>query len=314
MPNHMPARLQDKDLPDMSFTILTRHSPGRWPVNWTRLSHFSFAALLLWFMTSFAVLAQSERISDQARLTAFLSVTGFDTALESIALSAGDAPLMLGRDASEFGADWSRTVAEVFDADLMRDQALEILDRALTDDLLTHAVEFYASDLGQRLVAVENAAHMADDSDIAREEGGQIIAGLLREGSARLTILQRMGPAIDPDDSAVRAVEEIQIRFLLSASAAGVVTMELDEPSLRAVIEDQRNSLRLAMRESGLAQSAYVYRSFSDDELDAYVTALEHPVMQRVYELMNAIQYEIMANRFEVLARRMADLHPGEEL
>jgi hypothetical protein len=43
---------------------------------------------------------------DEDRLTAFLAVTGFDAALDSIALSAGDAPLMLGRNATEFGADW----------------------------------------------------------------------------------------------------------------------------------------------------------------------------------------------------------------
>jgi len=36
--------------------------------------------------------------------------------------------------------------------------------------------------------------------------------------------------------------------------------------------------------------------------------------MQRVYELMNAVQYEVMANRFEALATRMSGLQPGEEL
>jgi len=36
--------------------------------------------------------------------------------------------------------------------------------------------------------------------------------------------------------------------------------------------------------------------------------------MARVYELMNAVQYEIMANRFEVLAARMAELQPAQEL
>ncbi len=36
--------------------------------------------------------------------------------------------------------------------------------------------------------------------------------------------------------------------------------------------------------------------------------------MKLVYELMNAVQYEIMANRFEKLAARMAELHPGTEL
>jgi hypothetical protein len=36
--------------------------------------------------------------------------------------------------------------------------------------------------------------------------------------------------------------------------------------------------------------------------------------MARVYELMNAVQYEIMANRFEVLAARMRGLTPAQEL
>jgi len=273
----------------------------------------------LWTMALvFAVLAvvPSARAQTQGtdRLQAFLAVTGFDAALDSIALSAGDAPLMLGRTPTDFGADWTRTVAEVFDPTVMRGMAKDILGKALTDDLLEHAVAFYASDLGQRLVAVENAAHLADDGDTPQREGEQIIADLLREGSPRLEILQRMGPAIDPQHNAVRAVEEIQIRFLLSASAAGVVPMELDEPTLRTLMEDQRGDMRQSMREAGLAQAAYVYRDFSDDDLRAYVEALEDPEMQRVYELMNAIQFEIMANRFEVLAGRMADLHPGEEL
>jgi hypothetical protein len=251
---------------------------------------------------------------ERDRLEAFLTVTGFDKALESIALSAGDAPLMLGRDVSEFGGDWSRAVAEIFDIDLMHDMALGILERALEDDLLAHAVDFYASDLGQRLVVVENAAHLSDDTEGARANGERIIADLVRQGAPRLTILQRMGPAIDPQDTSVRAVEEIQVRFLLSASAAGVLPMELDEPALRSLMADQRGELRQRMRQSGLVHAAHVYQSFSDDDLEAYVAALEHPKMQRVYELMNGIQYEIMANRFEVLARRMADLHPGEEL
>ena len=258
--------------------------------------------------------AARAQTQDTDRLQAFLQVTGFDAALDSIALSAGDAPLMLGRTPTDFGADWTRTVDEVFDPAIMRGMAKDILGRALTDDLLTHAVEFYASDLGQRLVEVENASHLSDDGDTAQREGQKIIADLLRDGGPRLELLQRMGPAIDPNDNSVRAVEEIQIRFLLSASAAGVVPMELDEATLRTMMEDQRGALRQTMREAGLAQAAYVYRDFSNEDLRTYVEALEHPEMQRVYELMNAIQFEIMANRFEVLAGRMADLHPGEEL
>lgn len=46
----------------------------------------------------------------------------------------------------------------------------------------------------------------------------------------------------------------------------------------------------------------------------AYAEALEQPDMQKVYELLNAVQYEIMANRFEVLAARMSGLQPGQDI
>ncbi len=36
--------------------------------------------------------------------------------------------------------------------------------------------------------------------------------------------------------------------------------------------------------------------------------------MQEVYELLNAVQYEITANRFEELARRLADLTPAQDI
>lgn len=305
----------------MSYTGTSSPSTGSHTQAFVRRSGMGAVLLAVWllagwFATSLSAQgnAPAARVSDPARIAAFLEVTGFDTALESIALSASDAPQMLGRDVSDFGADWTRTAESVFDLAVMRGLASDILERALTEDMLTHAVEFYASPLGIRLVEVENAAHLNDDPDSARRAGMEIIADLLHEGAPRLELLQRMGPAIDPKDSAVHAVEEIQVRFLLSAAAAGVVDMPVDEATLRAIMEEQRPTLLRAMRESGLAQSAYVYRDFDDSDLEAYVEALENPEMQRVYELMNAIQYEVMANRFEVLAGRMADLHPGQEL
>ena len=36
--------------------------------------------------------------------------------------------------------------------------------------------------------------------------------------------------------------------------------------------------------------------------------------MRKVYELMNAVQYEVMANRFEALAAEMKRLQPSTDL
>jgi methionine synthase II (cobalamin-independent) len=123
-----------------------------------------------------------------------------------------------------------------------------------------------------------------------------------------------MNSASDSAGTGLRAIQEIQVRFLLAASAAGIIALQLDEPDLREVLRRDEDALREAIDESALAGAAYTYQAFSDEEVLAYTEALEHPDMRSVYDLMNAVQYEIMANRFEALAIAMAGLQPSEEL
>lgn len=258
--------------------------------------------------------APSARAADRGRVEAFLEVTGFDVALDSIALSASSAPYMLGLEPGDFGAAWVRLSGQVFDTDVMHDLALQILEETLDEEALTHAAGFYASDLGQRLVAAENAAHLVEEDDVIQGAGRRIISELVRDGSERLVILQRMGTAINAADAGIKAVQQIQLRFLLAASAAGVIELELDIDGLRAMMKEQEGDMRLSMQASSLAGSAYTYQAFSDQEILDYVVALEQPLMQSVYELLNAVQYEITANRFEVLASRLSELSLGKDI
>lgn len=252
--------------------------------------------------------------ADRERLQAFLQVTGFDVALESIKLSAESAPQMLGVDAQDFGFQWTALTEQVFDTSIMHDLALDILGETLSDDLLSHAADFYASDLGMRLVAVENASHLTEDDDLKSESGEAIVAGLARIGSPRLDLLKRMNEASDSAGTAVRAIQEVQVRFLMAAAGAGIIELTMDEADLRAALRSDEAEMRASLKASALAGAAYTYQSFSDAEVEAYTEALEHPDMRQVYDLMNAVQYEIMANRFEALAARMKGLQPSQEL
>lgn len=254
------------------------------------------------------------KAADRDRLKAFLNVTGFDVALDSIALSAADAPEMLGMSASDFGESWTRIAEKVFDTDMMRGMALDILEQTLSDDDLAHAAAFYASPLGMRLVEVENASHMDADDARKQAEGEDLVAAMVASGDERLDVLVQMNAAVDSGDVAVRAVQEIQLRFLLAASTAGVLEQEFDEEMLRAMMKETEGELRLSMRRSALASAAYTYRDINDEDLRAYLAALEDPQMQRVYELMNAVQWEIMGNRYEALAMRMAEISGGQDL
>ncbi|SDC09307.1 DUF2059 domain-containing protein [Ruegeria marina] len=274
------------------------------PARWMPL-----AAIVL--LLSLAVLPA--RAADRTRIEAFLVTTGFDVALDSIALSSASAPQMLGLDAEAFGQQWRDLAGEVFDTDAMRSDALDILEETLSDDALDHAVAFYASDLGQRLVVAENASHMEDD-ELKQEAGQAIVSELVRHGSTRVEWLKRMNRAIDSSGTALRALQEIQLRFLLAASAAGVIELDMDTEDLRTLLRRNETELRNSLQISALAGAAFTYQAFSDSEVQTYTEALEQPLMQEVYELLNAVQYHIMADRFERLATRMAGLQPTQDL
>ena len=268
-------------------------------------------------MLTLAVLAAGSvaaQVRDMDRLETFLEVTGFDVALESIRLTAETAPAMIGFETEAFGSQWTRLADQVFDTERMHDQAIDILSQTLEEDLLDHAVAFYTSDLGARLVEVENASHLDEDDGLKQEAGQAIVAGLVQIGSPRLEELKRLNAASGSEDASVHAIQEVQVRFLMAAAAAGVIELRMEEADLRESLKNQEGELRRGMQIAGLAGSAYTYQAFSDDEISEYADALEHPQMRTVYELMNAVQFQIMADRYEELALRMQGLQPSQEL
>jgi hypothetical protein len=267
-------------------------------------------AVMLGFGASPAVAEAPSR----EKLEEFLEVTGFDVALESIRLSADAAPQMLGLAADDFGSEWKRLVSEVFEPEIMHDMALAMLEQTLSDALLTHAMGFYGSDLGRRLVVAENASHMIEEDGIKSESGSAILEGLQRIGSDRVAILERLNAASGSEETSLRSIQEVQIRFLMAAAGAGVIELQMDEPDLRESMRAQQDELRAALSQSALEGAAYTYQAFSDVEMVEYAEALEHPDMKQVYELMNAVQYEIMADRFEAVAERLRLMQPSQDL
>lgn len=271
-------------------------------------------ALVLTFCAAVITLAKPSGAQDTDRLEAFLSATGFDVALESMKLTASSAPSMIGLEADDFGVQWTTLVADIFDAQTMHDMAIDILSQTLEDDLMVQAVDFYTSDLGARLLVVENASHMKEDEALKAESGEAIVAGLVRIGSPRLEELKRLNAAVGSEDASIHAIQEVQVRFLMAAAAAGVIELRMDEADLRENLKRQEGEMRRNMKVNSLSSSAYTYQSFSDDEISAYADALEHPKMQKVYALMNAVQFEIMADRYEQMALAMSKLRPTQEL
>jgi hypothetical protein len=251
--------------------------------------------------------------ADRAQIEQFMAVTGFDVALESMRLSARDAPTMLGLDADDFGLSWSRLADRVFEPEALKSDALEILDKALTEDVLAHATGFYGSKLGQKLVAAENESHTLDFED-REAEGVRLAQALTARGSPQPQYFLDMAQSIGYVGATIKAYREVQVRFLMAASLAGLIDRRFDEVDLRAMLAQQDDEVRQAMSDNLIVANAFTYRDFTDREMEIYRDALAMPQMMEVYELMNAIHFTIMADRFERMAVEMVKLTPTQEL
>ena len=253
------------------------------------------------------------KAADRTKIAQFMAVTGFDVALESMRLSARDAPTMLGLDADDFGLSWSRLADRIFEPEALKNDALEILDNALTDDVLAHANQFYGSNLGQRLVTAENGSHGLEFED-REAEGARLAQALSARGSPQPQYFLDMAESIGYVGATIKAYREVQVRFLMAASLAGLIDQQFDEVDLRAMLAQQDDEVRRAMVENLIVANAFTYRDFTDSEIEIYRDALAMPQMMKVYELMNAIQFTIMADRFERMALEMVNLIPTQEL
>jgi hypothetical protein len=251
--------------------------------------------------------------ADRDKIKAFMKVTGFDVSLESMRVSAGDAPAMLGLDSADFGRSWKLTADELFSPDSLKEDALDILQQALSDDVLLHASEFYASDLGRRLVSAENLSHFAD-SEVKKQQGGILLVGLLDRASPQPQYFRDMAKDIGAIDSGIRSFREVQVRFIMAAMGSGLIEQRLDEPDLRNMLAKEDASIKEQMLKNIVIANAYTYRDFTDREIAKYRGALSTDEMKEVYELMNAIHFAIMADRYERLAVKMVKLHPLQEL
>ncbi len=285
----------------MRIISFRRKAPGR------------AAAMVVAVLWSFAAAFAPVEAAEREACRDFLETTGFDVAITSVQREVMAAPGMSGQEAEDFGSRYVALAEKVFDPDVMLKRAIDMMEAVLSDDLVEHGAAFYASELGQRLVAVENESHMTDAK--ARRAGGEAIFAELAEANPdRLDDFQAMMDAIGGVDANLRAITEVQIRYLLAAMAAGSLDFAFSEEELRVIIGDQMGEMRAEMLRNSIVGAAWTYRDISDDDIRAYLDALEDPRMRQIYEALNAIQYQVMAERYEVLAGKLAKLSPQVEL
>lgn len=273
----------------------------------------SIRPLFSWLPILALSLATAAAAADRGKIAAFVEVTGYGVVIESLQQGAMAGPGMVGDAPATFGRQYSKLAEKVFDPDSMRGRALDILVAVMPEELVDAGADFYASDLGQRLVEVENAAHMTPGKD-KFAAGQDLVQDMMTSNPTRLDLFSAMDEAIGSADTGQKAIIEIQLRFLMAAMAAGALPEGPSESELRGLLTAQAKENESQSALYGLISNAYTYRDIPDADLQAYVDALRTPEMQQVYEILNATQYQVMIERYELLGARLGELAPQKDL
>ncbi|MGM0570166.1 MAG: DUF2059 domain-containing protein [Pseudomonadota bacterium] len=165
--------------------------------------------------------------------------------------------------------------ASAFDTRRIRARLVNDLDADLTGGELQAVEDWYGSGLGQRLAQSESdAALPAAWKAMAAEEAA------LREqyeGSRRQQLYDRYDRAVGANERAVETAIAVQLQ-LAEALAA------LSEGDTTQSVQDQvragRPMIEREIGEQTYLAYLYMYRSFSDQELETYTDFLESPAGQ----------------------------------
>lgn len=242
-----------------------------------------FGAALLWGAVALAPAARgqervqaapSEQISAEMAQS-LEDLLGLDALFEILAQEGRDygegvgASFFPGRD----GAPWQAKVAAIYEPSRLRDAFHAAFEGALAphDARLAPAYEFLASDLGQKIIALENAAR-AELLDLEAREAAEVQADRLqRNRDKRLRLIRQLILAGDMIDQNVAGALSGQLAFNLGFAQGAHEAQARDREALLADLAGQEPQLRQATLESLVSLMVKAYAPLSDAELQSYI-------------------------------------------
>ncbi|QUJ77649.1 DUF2059 domain-containing protein [Sulfitobacter albidus] len=166
------------------------------------------------------------------------------------------------------GAAWNQQVARIYDRERLAEGIRAGLEPSVTGDTLETAIEFFASDLGQRVLTLENSAReaMADAQieEAARARHAQISG----TNDPRLAQIARMIDAGDLINRNVTSALNSNVQFMRALVDGGLYEMSEDE--ILSDVLAERDSIEADTTGWIYAFLLLAYSPLTLEELTAY--------------------------------------------
>ena len=215
------------------------------------------------------------------------------------------------------GTRWAELVDRVYATDAMRARLMPALERELGElsaGDVTAARDFFRAPLGQRIVALENSARLAQLDEDVKAASQQEAEDLKAGDPARYALLQRFVAANDLVEANVVGALNANAAFYFGLNAAGAFPQPLTEEEILSDVAAQADGIREETADWIDAYLALAYRPLSDADLERYLAFSESPAGRALNRAMFEAYDSMFTGLSRDLGRGAARFIAGQEL
>lgn len=214
------------------------------------------------------------------------------------------------------GAEWRAVVGLIYDPATMRARFDAVFAREMEADpaATAAATEFFASELGKRILELELEARRALLED-AVEDAARIMAeDMIAGGEPRMDALRAFAEANDLIESNVSGAMNANLAFYKGLAEGGAMEEDIPEDQMLSDVWSQEAEVRADTEEWLFSYLALAYQPLSDDDLAAYQAFSETPAGQKLNAAL-FVAFDALFTRMSYdLGRAAARQMQGEDI
>lgn len=199
------------------------------------------------------------------------------------------------------GSRWQEQVAKIYDTARMRDVFDKVLTQELQGDAATvqAGVDFFGSDLGRRVLSLENEARRTLMDDAAEDAAKLRFTEMDEASEPRIATIRRLAELSDLVEANVVGALNSNLAFLQGMGDAGAFGSAMDEEQMLSDVWSQEDSVRAETEDWLYPYLTLAYSSLSDEELHHYIAFSETAVGRK----LNAATFAAFDRVFVTVSR-----------
>lgn len=224
--------------------------------------------ILLFLPFGFAIPAQ-----DSTKIEPLLKAMQFKQVIETILQESRvygatlDKQMLQGRG----GEKWQNLLGEIYDEDRIWNAFISKLETELSGQDTAAMLEFWKTDLGQRIVVLENSGRIAFADDDIEQDSRARFREMVQNNHPRVAMLREFVAAGDFFEVNLSNAMDANYAFMSGMVQSGVFDREITEEEILRNTWENEAEIRKDIREWIYAFLALAFQPLTDAELQAYI-------------------------------------------